>query len=445
MSTEDGESTIIKVFLDTNRIASTSFDSLFGMKPLLQKLTKVAEIILPKIVFEEMIEQKARHYRSKYEELSKNQLLKYAQDKISNIPSFEEIEKALREDDSIPYTMWDISDKGRAFEKIYDLAIKNKAPFEKGSDKGFKDACIALTVLDYSDHFKDEKIALITKDTRLRDFFHGHDSVKVYQEIEELLEELVKQDDSAERGKTGDSDNRNIITTSLKGGSNQNANHASESFEALVSSFCLSHSFQETHSLVARLKASKEEINQDLALKILKASINNQQINWIISDEDVSGFLLPIFRSYEKYLSDEEYAKFVNSANLPNERTDSSGNALFSRSESEVYQEFADALVAHIQSRNYTSSYKTDSEEILSQLQEVQALSTLDDKAANWNSVAGIFISGIYTASNMPVNQKILLRFIRLLQQSPVPKREAIIKAIDSRIDSIQVDFDIPF
>ena len=58
MSTEDGESTIIKVFLDTNRIASTSFDSLFGMKPLLQKLTKVTEIILPKIVFEEMIEQK---------------------------------------------------------------------------------------------------------------------------------------------------------------------------------------------------------------------------------------------------------------------------------------------------------------------------------------------------------------------------------------------------
>lgn len=51
MSTEDGESTIIKVFLDTNRIASTSFDSLFGMKPLLQKLTKVAEIILPKIGF----------------------------------------------------------------------------------------------------------------------------------------------------------------------------------------------------------------------------------------------------------------------------------------------------------------------------------------------------------------------------------------------------------
>lgn len=179
--------------------------------------------------------------------------MKYAQDKISNIPSFEEIEKALREDDSIPYTMWDISDKGRAFEKIYDLAIKNKAPFEKGSDKGFKDACIALTVLDYSDHFKDEKIALITKDTRLRDFFHGHDSVKVYQEIEELLEELVKQDDSAERGKTGDSDNQNIITTSLKGGNNQNANHASESFEALVSSFCLSHSFQETHSFVARL------------------------------------------------------------------------------------------------------------------------------------------------------------------------------------------------
>ena len=72
-------------------------------------------------------------------------------------------------------------------EKIIDLAINRKAPFEKESDKGFKDVCIFFTITDYL-RSNGGQVYFVTKDKRLTEAFVNNDQVIVLEEIKDYYQ-----------------------------------------------------------------------------------------------------------------------------------------------------------------------------------------------------------------------------------------------------------------
>lgn len=138
-------------FLDTNSINSSSLDTLFGNADDLAKLELLAHIVLPSVVFDELIEHKKRHFDQERQKLMKNHLLPSlsgSREKLQEL-TFESCEMVMKANCSINYEVADIQDREAAMAHMYDLAIHNKAPFEENSDKGFKDAWVVMTVDEY--------------------------------------------------------------------------------------------------------------------------------------------------------------------------------------------------------------------------------------------------------------------------------------------------------
>jgi hypothetical protein len=76
------------------------------------------------------------------------------------------------------------------------LCLGNHPPFDKSSDKGFKDAYIYLTILDYLLPLTDEKAFLISRDGRLKEAFDENDQIKVvenFDEFEKYLDTYFKE------------------------------------------------------------------------------------------------------------------------------------------------------------------------------------------------------------------------------------------------------------
>jgi predicted nucleic acid-binding protein len=82
--------------------------------------------------------------------------------------------------------------------------------------------------------------------------------------------------------------------------------------ESLIEELKYAGSFSSTHSLIAKLEAysyfSLKEVN-----KILDAAAENNQINWIIADQDVSDFINRIAVPHMGSIADEERLKILQS------------------------------------------------------------------------------------------------------------------------------------
>lgn len=444
MEDDKNKTNKIAVFLDTNQVRNSSINSLFGRIEELKELSEFATIFLPKVVLDEIMRQKERWYYSKYNDLVKNPLFQMLKEEASDISSFTDIKKQVENDVSVPYEIWDISDRNYAFKGIYELAISNKAPFDKGSDKGFKDACIAFTVLDFLDNSEDYKtVILITEDSRLQDFFSTVNEVEIFESINDLINHHEREKECQEDYFEKKCDNDQKLRNEISAGSNKVPHDID--LPTLIDQLRYSDSFQKTHSIIRKLSLYQNTIDRNDAVRILNISVKNQQVSWVIGDEDVLAFLQPLFEKYGDSLSLEDYSTFVDAAGFFNDRTDSMGNFIFSRSENRIYNAFVDQLVSHIQSRDFLSSYEADVGKILLCLKSTLALATLDEKAANWNLLTGAFIIGKYTASSMPINKKTLSEFINYFESISEEKQEAVIHAIGKRLDEIDVDYDIQF
>lgn len=176
---------------------------------------------------------------------------------------------------------------------------------------------------------------------------------------------------------------------------------------------------------------------------VLDACIKNSQVSYILSDKDVKHFIQPIFIRYQKSLDTEEYSAFVDALGLPNDRLDAFGHVMLSRSEKDAYNNFAQGLVSHIQSRSFDSSISTDVDGIESQLNTLISLETIDETAVTWYDVALIFIKDGVSASSSKVALDTLQNFLSLLKHGSDQKKTAIINAISFRLEEIEQD--IPF
>lgn len=197
-----------------------------------------------------------------------------------------------------------------------------------------------------------------------------------------------------------------------------------------------------THDIVSRFRAYDfTQVGDSAGKDILRSCIGNNRICYILSDDDVRDLLLPVFTTYHHLLNDDEYAAFVDSANLPNERVDSKGNVQLSRCEKSIYGKFTQDLIAHIQYREFGSDIVTDTGEIARGLSDLVTLQTIDERSVSWQDVSNVLIRGGVKSSSSPANHKTLNDFVSLLEQSSEAKANAIVGALRFRLEGIEEDF----
>lgn len=428
------------VFLDTNSINSNSLTCLFGREDELSHLSKMARIVVPRTVLDEVLEHKRLYFEGNVRALEKNPLFRLIELDYSAFRKidYDSLENRILKSCPIEYEIAEIQDPARAFRTIYNLALHNKAPFDKGTDKGFKDACVALAINDYLEAYPGaDKVLVISNDSRLQDYF-SNTSVNCVTDIQTAIEFI-----SCNR-KTSVAPADDGTYASKRCRQEGQTTASPEVIDSLINDLATSNSFATTHSIVDKYQEFDfTQAGNSAGKKILQSCVRNYQVRYILADEDVRCFILPVFKTYQHLLSNVDYSHFVNSAELPNERVDSEGNVQLSRSEKIAYGNFARDLVAHIQSRNYGSDISTDLIDIERSLTSLLPQQNIDEKSVSWQKIAEIFIKGGVSASSSPVSPEVLRSFLSLLHQSSPTKANAIMNALRFRLEDI--DEDIPF
>lgn len=212
---------MIAVFIDSNQLYVNQiqdFSQVWSYGQIDQFVDKIesadlyeyVKIVIPSIVFAELHRQQIEQYKAKTDEVKK---LIFPAWKIEYGPSTHEYKEWLeKEHDSLSKLnkrgMVDfeiVEVPPTCFESVIDRAIEKRAPFEgkdKQSDKGFKDALIWETILQYKRRHPEESIIWVTHDKQCkskslvfeyRDLF---DEEIIFcnarNEFEELLNELIK-------------------------------------------------------------------------------------------------------------------------------------------------------------------------------------------------------------------------------------------------------------
>ena len=298
----------IKIILDTNTLlGKKSFKNLFGNKVELENILAMGDIdfIVPSMVIDELIHQKEVAFHTSKQRFKSNVMYNSLDDESkgrieSNILSREE----LLSDRAIPYKTIDIVNKADVLDKIRDLAVNYRAPFQvysddnDNADKGFKDAYIALTVDEYLKKLPiNEKIIFFTHDPRLAEYFGGNDRVIWAKNVEQIKGYITSIEPSLVGGKgvAGSVNKLNLPTADRI------------SVIALLSDFRNSSSFAATHLLVSKLNGNLNKLSSDDMVDVLVSTAQNNQINWLLQDDDVKGFIQPIFEKYKDQLNAGQY------------------------------------------------------------------------------------------------------------------------------------------
>lgn len=193
------------IFLDTNCIRNQEANRFFGNVSDIQKASNIVDIAIPSIVIDEIIRQKRRFLKSQLDKIKNNY--------FSRVIGFDGIELKVCKDhiehqiqslfndsqDEFTYKIVKLKHKGK-LKQIKQLAIKNIAPFEANSDKGFKDTYIHLTISEFL-KTADDDVFLLTSDSRLKESFK-YKKVTVISNIQDYFkyrQEYFKEDYFLER------------------------------------------------------------------------------------------------------------------------------------------------------------------------------------------------------------------------------------------------------
>ncbi len=298
------------IFIDTTKARNDKgFDQLLGNRIEIEKFTEHCDVILPSMVIDEIIYQKKKFFEVSKNSFTNSHLYKKlpqkTKDHIDTHIQFDG--DALRNDQTIPYTTIDIQDKAAAFDEIRALAVKHEAPFEvysvelgknktDNTDKGFKDAYIALTIKQYVNSLPgEEKVFVLIRDRRLEEYLDKNDRVVCVSNFDEFNTWCS----AAEGRHTSITGTARIIPRT----------RVRQDIKNLLTEFRNSPNFEATHKLVAKLVLTDatNKFTDDDYIDILASTAQNNQISWLMSDDDVREFLLPIFKKYGEQLNAEQY------------------------------------------------------------------------------------------------------------------------------------------
>ena len=305
------------IIFDSNSIRHTGLREFLGNRELLRQLKPDADFYIPELVLDEVKRQKKRKFEESMNQLLGNDLVKAFSPDLSGIESLD-IDAHLEEiQQNEPYDFEIIPCvHGEVVDRFRSMAILNQAPFNKDSDKGFKDACIYVSILNYLENFEDRSVFFWGSDERLKEAFKAYPTVQVINTVEIYHSKSARfmMDDyffgilstglsvdinSEEIVKTWRNKSDNWIIEVAKDGctylveveSRQVVSFVEEGdLESKVSALVSSGNFASTHSAVADLAELIQYLSTKHIESIIQAAEENSQVSWVLSDDDVKEF-----------------------------------------------------------------------------------------------------------------------------------------------------------
>lgn len=435
------------VFIDTNCCRNPSWGQLLGNRDELKGVAEIANIVIPSVVIDEILQQKADQFSTNKSKLADNPLVQMREDISAAVEhlSLNDVCAQNREDREITFQEVELLKSASAFERIYELALSKEPPFEIGSDKGFKDACIAVTIEQYIDNSpEDEEVYLLTRDGRLGDFFRqkGPDGrVVVVRTADDLVGKIkvsgrmeLAQDDSTANGAAKSvgkeaSDEASISDKPLM-----------DWTKDLVGNLRKSSSFAQTHALIKELEVTRNSLSPDQCIELLRSAVENNQIYWLLEDADVKDFFNPIFERYQEYLTEKEYREYLKWSKLPYERAEADNDIYISDEEKVLFNRFSNMMVESLDCIDDDVKFIEDPVEALRNLTGMLSSHLFDDDLQDSQCLARCLLSGSFETKEKTVDLETVRSFVEMLDGSSSKKREAILKNLGSRLDATRND-----
>ncbi len=216
--------------------------------------------------------------------------------------------------------------------KMKELALNHLPPFDKVSDKGFKDAYIYFTVLEYIKNCGDETMFFWTKGHRLREAFAKQDRVRVVKDFEEFEKHTTtyfkeKYFISKLKQEVAENISRDCIKNiwlnieenwvieiscehktsfvEVDFASREINDFTDFDFARGIQSLVISDSFASTHCYIDKIRDYVKYFLDKQIEDLIEASTENSQIIWIAEDEDVREFFLKLYTARKSRTSEE--------------------------------------------------------------------------------------------------------------------------------------------
>ena len=318
-----------KVVFDTNILRNEeSISEFFGSHNELEKFSKISKILIPDIVVEEVRNQKRRYLSDQRASLVLNDFGKLMGVDAGQANSFDIDQHILelQKSESVSHLIITLSGQD-ALEKIKKLSLGNHAPFDKKTDKGFKDAYIYFTILEYLDTLPDtEDIFFVTKDKRLKEAFNNIPRVTVVEDFEafemhidryfkseyflkQLADKLELSENITESSIQSTHFNHEenwVLEVSCDGqtffvlidfSTRDIMDWTEQNYVQLLKKLAYSGTFAATHFMIYTLKHCTQYFSQEDIKNVIEAFLSNPQIHMIAIDNDVEEFFVPIYKA----------------------------------------------------------------------------------------------------------------------------------------------------
>lgn len=329
-----------KVIFDTNVVRNPEINNFLGGREILERFVQDADIVIPDTVIQEIKRQKRSSLVSNKTKFLTNPFHKLIGVDEANTKSFDVevyIQKLLN-DETIPFETIDLKDHS-VLPQIKELAILKKAPFEAGdnTDKGFKDALIYFTILEYLQEIPNKYVFVFAKDARFKEALVNHPNIIIIDSYEDFKKHGISQfydpyfiekinaeleitivKENIKEYWYNISDNI-VVLIEFEGQEYVIETDSGEivsscirsEYSSLIDELVITASFNQTDELVDKLLTYTAFFNNEEILKILNASWNNNQIRWIIEKPQIKELLGPLFESRKEFIDDEEVVNFL--------------------------------------------------------------------------------------------------------------------------------------
>ncbi|WP_430907033.1 PIN domain-containing protein [Maribacter sp. 2-571] len=323
-----------KVIFDTNIIRNAEAKTFLGGRNELERFADVADIVIPDIVIQEIKRQKRKNLQSNKQKFLDNPFHNLLEIDESNTNAFnvdDYIEKLVNDED-FTYEIIDIKDNN-ILPQIKDLAVNKKPPFEgkDNTDKGFKDALLYFSVLEYLQEIPNKNVFVCVKDGRLKEALDVHHNITVVESYEEFQQKSVSQffddyfiekvneflsfkitKDNIIRFWMNINDNQVVLINKdddiylVEVDAEEIIGAAIlDEYLPIIDRLVESPNFGITHDCIAYLNDYITFFEEDQINRILDASHENDQIRWIITDDAVKQFVGFLYGNTEVIINKE--------------------------------------------------------------------------------------------------------------------------------------------
>jgi len=326
-----------KIIFDTNFLLEKRMKNFFGKQEFLHRFSKISSVIIPDIVIEELKARYKRDFFKEKESFIKKLLNNVAKHNVEKI-DIDEIIENLIEAETLQYEVIKLTKSDYLFE-IKNLAIKKEPPFSPldGTDKGFKDAYIYFTTLEYLQSIEDKYLFVLTGDGLLKTAFEKHPNIIVIKDYNEFVQNSITQlhddyfiDTLKEEFPDISISAKNITDywININGNKVLLLNISNKEYvievdsgeiidfvnknEYNIDEFISSGNFEKTHSTIEQLIPYVNYFSDEEIFEILEASFLNEQIKWIIKDKDVKEFIGTLYKAKSE-LVENDVADFFKS------------------------------------------------------------------------------------------------------------------------------------